>query len=319
MHFSLHAVMSIQDQIPDDISLNPLQALGIPIALVGAVFLSVGTQMQHRGVEVVERDRTATAAEGGRSSSDGPDSVPIVQLVRSPMWVVGTAVLGIAVLMQLWALALAPLLVVQPLGAIALVVTAVLNSRLNGHKLGAGTLRAIFWCIGGIGLFVTVAALFAVEREISNQQALTVLTLLLVVLVAVSVLWLKWRSRISAFVSIIAAGVLYGFLVTLMKVVIHRVTHGTIDWAVVLCGLGVVAALLVGLYFVQLAHASGPPDLVIAGLTVIDPLVAVMIGVTVLGEASATPVWAIIVFTAAGAGAVFGVFQLAKHHPQLKS
>ena len=319
MHFSLHAAISIQDQLPDDISLNPLQALGIPIALIGAVFLSVGTQMQHRGVEVVERDRAAEIAESEQPPADGPANVRVMHLIRSPMWVVGTAVLGVAVLMQLWALALAPLLVVQPLGAIALVVTAVLNSRLNGHKLGSGTLRAILWCIGGIGLFVTVAALFAVEREITNQQALTVLTLLLLVLVAIGALWLKWRSRINAFVSIIAAGVLYGFLVTLMKIVIHRVTHGTIDWAVLLCAVGVVAALLVGLYFVQLAHASGPPDLVIAGLTVIDPLVAVMIGVTVLGEASATPVWAIIVFTAAGGGAVFGVFQLAKHHPQLKS
>lgn len=308
-------MISIQDQLPDDISLNPLQALGIPIALVGAVFLSVGTQMQHRGVEVVERDRAAAAGEA--VEADG--SVPIKQLLKSPMWIVGTLVLGIAVAMQLGALALAPLLVVQPLGAIALVVTAILNARLNGHKLGRGTVRAILWCIGGIGVFVTVAALFAVERAITNQQALTVLMLLVVVLVAVGALWLKWRSKINAIVSIVAAGVLYGFLVTLMKVVIHRISHGTFDWAVVLCGLGVVVAMLLGLYFVQLAHASGPPDLVIAGLTVIDPLVAVMIGVTVLGEASATPVWAIIVFTAAGAGAVFGVFQLAKHHPQLQS
>ena len=309
MHSFLHAALSTQDQLPDDISLNPLQALGIPIALIGAVFLSVGTQMQHRGVEVVKREL----------SSEPTGDVPILQLLRSPMWVVGTAVLGLAVALQLGALALAPLLVVQPLGAIALVVTAVLNSRLNGHKLDSGTIRAIMWCIGGIGVFVTVAAMFAVERAITNQEALTVLTLLLVVLVAVALLWLKWRSSINAIVSIIVAGVLYGFLVTLMKIVIHRISHGTFDWAVVLCGLGVVAALLAGLYFVQLAHASGPPDLVIAGLTVIDPLVAVLIGVAVLGEASATPVWAIIIFSAAGAAAVYGVFQLAKHHPQLNS
>ncbi|MDQ1543038.1 MAG: hypothetical protein QOK08_676, partial [Actinomycetota bacterium] len=36
------------------ISLSPVQALGIPVALVGAVFLSVGSQFQQHGVAVVD-------------------------------------------------------------------------------------------------------------------------------------------------------------------------------------------------------------------------------------------------------------------------
>jgi len=36
------------------ISLTPYQAIGIPIALLGAVFLSIGAQLQHRGVSKVE-------------------------------------------------------------------------------------------------------------------------------------------------------------------------------------------------------------------------------------------------------------------------
>jgi drug/metabolite transporter (DMT)-like permease len=67
---------------------------------------------------------------------------------------------------------------------------------------------------------------------------------------------------------------------------------------------------------VQTAYSSGPPDLVVAGLTVIDPLVAVSIGIIVLGEAADAPLWAVLAFVIAGAVAIFGVVSLARHHPQ---
>jgi hypothetical protein len=51
----------------------------------------------------------------------------------------------------------------------------------------------------------------------------------------------------------------------------------------------------------------------VAGLTVIDPMIGVTIGIAVLGEATTAPVWAIPVFAIAGAIAVFGVIQLARH------
>ena len=70
------------------------------------------------------------------------------------------------------------------------------------------------------------------------------------------------------------------------------------------------------MYFVQTAHSSNPPDLVVAGLTVIDPLVAVSIGIIVLGEAAGAPLWAIFAFAAAAAAAIWGVLSLARHHPQ---
>src|SRR6478736_5428776 len=46
-----------------DLSYQPSQLLGIPVALVGACFLSVGAQLQHHGVAKVEA--TAGHAESG--------------------------------------------------------------------------------------------------------------------------------------------------------------------------------------------------------------------------------------------------------------
>jgi hypothetical protein len=45
-------------------------------------------------------------------------------------------------------------------------------------------------------------------------------------------------------------------------------------------------------------------------------MVAVGVGIIVLGEASQAPPWAAIAFVVAGAVAILGVFLLAKHHPQ---
>jgi hypothetical protein len=51
---------------------------------------------------------------------------------------------------------------------------------------------------------------------------------------------------------------------------------------------------------------------VIAGLTVVDPLIAVSIGIIVLREASDAPLWVVPVWIVAAGIAVYGVFQLAK-------
>ena len=56
-----------------------------------------------------------------------------------------------------------------------------------------------------------------------------------------------------------------------------------------------------------------------AGLTVVDPLIAVLIGMVVLGEAAAAPPWVLVIFGVAGAIAVWGVVGLARYHPQVLS
>lgn len=291
---------------------DPRILIGIPLALLGAVFMSFGAQYQHRGVLKVERLT-------GQSSSEGLKAAQLVRLLQRPSWVIGTAMLGMAIVLQLAALSFAPLIVVQPLGAIALVITTLLNARISGHRPTRRSIRAIVECVGGIFLFVVLAALFATEEEIDNRQLITILVILAVVAIVLTVVWLWLRHRMTALFYIVAAGVMYGFVATLAKVVINRIQNSNFDWLTVVCLLALIIAAAVGAYFVQTAYASGPPDLVIAGLTVIDPIVAILIGLFVLGEASHAPWWVYILFAVAGAVAVYGVFELARHHPQVIS
>ena len=291
---------------------DPAILFGIPLALLGAVFMSFGAQYQHRGVAKVERLT-------GSSGSTGLTGRQLLSLLGRPSWVVGTLMLGLAILCQLGALALAPLILVQPLGALALVITTLLNARVSGHKPTKKSIRAIVACVGGILVFVTIAAFVATEQKVTDQQLVTILVLLLVVVVAFSILWIWLRKRAQALFYIVASGVIYGFVATLAKVVIKRVQAGNFEWLTLLCLISLLAAVAVGAYFVQTAYSAGPPDLVIAGLTVIDPMVAVLIGLIVLQEAATAPWPALVGFGLAGAVAVYGVISLARNHPQVLS
>ncbi|KYJ98943.1 DMT family transporter [Microbacterium sp. p3-SID338] len=291
---------------------NPGLLLGIPLALAGAVFMSLGAQYQHRGVEKVER----------LSGSDGAAGLSLDQLKRlftRPSWVIGTLMLGLAIVCQLAALVKAPLIVVQPLGAIALVITTLLNARISGHAPTRQSLTAIIACVGGIFLFVFFAAIYATEKEVTDRELFVILAILLVVIIVLGACWLILRHRMRALFYIIGAGILYGFVATLAKVIIKRIEAGQFEWITAVCLLALLSAGAVGAYFVQTAYSSGPPDLVIAGLTVVDPMVAVLIGMLVLGEAAAAPWWVFIIFGVAGGIAVWGVVGLARFHPQVLS
>ena len=298
------------------ISLTPTQALGIPVALVGAVFLALGAQFQHRGVTKVDRETEGSAVAGLNLSQ-------LLRLLRRPSWVLGTLMLGLAVVFQLFALFLAPLIVVQPLGAIALIITALVNARVSKVRLTRDAIRPIIFCVVGVGIFVSIAAFTAKSRNPSEGELITILILLGIVTVAFSLIFAFFRKRFRALIYIVGAGVLYGFVATLAKVVIDRV-HALIlgtsattgfQWLTLFCVLALLAATILGGYFVQTAYSSGPPDLVIAGLTVIDPIVAVTIGIVVLQEASGAPLYAVVAFAVAGILAVYGVFQLSKRQP----
>lgn len=296
-------------ELTEEFVRNPGQLIGIPIALVGAVFMSFGAQYQHRGVAKVERQ--------GAASESGLSGRQVVALLQRPSWVIGTVMLGLAIVLQLSALAFAPLIIVQPLGAVALVVTAILNSRMSHVKLNRDSKLAITACVAGVALFVTFAAFAAGERPVSDGQLLTVLWILAGVLVAAAISFILFRKRSRALYYIVAAGIIYAFVATLAKVIINRIQNDNVDWLTILCLVGLLVAAAVGAYFVQNAYSSGPPDLVIAGLTVIDPMVAVGIGIVVLGEASGASAWTVVGFIVAGLIAVWGVFKLASSHPQV--
>jgi len=299
-----------------------LKVIAIGLALISAVALAIGAQLQNDAVGIQKK-----AALSGRSHVSFRQ---LLDLLKHPRWVTGLAISAFALILQFTALLLAPLILVQPIGAIALVITSVLNARITKTKLNAASMYAIALCTAGLGAFVVMAHQVAVEPEIDDNNLLLILGLAISLIAIFSYIFFSGASKFRPLTFIIGAGVLYGFVATLTKVVIkrlfyqdgfNRMVSGNIEWATdsltVLALLSMLAAAFLGGWFVQNAYASGPPDLVIAGLTVIDPLIAVSIGVVILNEAMNAP-WPIMLgFLGSGAMAVMGVYLLSKVHPQV--
>jgi len=227
-------------------------------------------------------------------------------------------------------LLLAPLILVQPIGAIALVITSLLNARITKTKLNRASVVAIVLCTAGLGAFVVMAHQVAIEPEIDDNSLMIILAMSISLITALGYIFFTGAAKFKPLTFIIGAGALFGFVATLTKVVIKRLFQQdgfnriisfqaelVTDGLTLLTLLCMVAAGLLGAWFVQNAYASGPPDLVVAGLTVIDPLVAVSIGVVLLNEAMNAP-WPIMLgFIASGTMSVIGVFMLSKVHPEL--
>ena len=290
------------------------RALAIGLAVLAAVALAFGAQFQN---DAVTDKGTQAEKKSGKRRRGSLSIKQLFSLLIKPKWLSGTAFMAVGIGLQLGALSLAPLIVVQPVGAIALVITSLLNARVTKTRLNRGTIIAVTLCTLGIAAFVAMASGVAHETVLNDDRLREVLSVLGVILVLFTVLFFTLGRQAKALTYVVGAGVLYGFVATLAKVVIQRTYQSQFEWLTLFCLVALIGAVLLGSWFVQNAYSSGPPDLVIAGLTVIDPLVAVTIGIVILGEATAASWPVIIGFGLSAAVAVIGVILLSKVHPEL--
>jgi hypothetical protein len=288
-----------------------LRLLAIVLAVLAAVALAFGAQFQNQAV--------STSREKHVQPKVSLSIRELVNLLIKPRWISGTGLMFLAMLLQLGALSLAPLIVVQPIGAIALVITSVLNARYTKTKLNRPTMLAIGLSTFGVGGFVVTASQVAAQVELTDENLLRVLLLFVIILVAFAALFFIFGKKAQALTYILGAGVLYGFVVTLAKVTIQRLYQMDYDILTLIAVVSMIGAVLLGGWFVQNAYASGPPDLVIAGLTVIDPIVAIAIAISILGEAQEATLGSGSLFSAFGLLAICGVYLLSKVHPELRN
>jgi hypothetical protein len=283
--------------------------IAVSLAVLGAFCLALGAQRQGSAVK---------ADTGGLALS----SNSFLRLLRNPRWVFGLLLLVVGMSLNAVALVSAPLTVVQPIGAIALVITTIVNARDQDISINRATVVAIAACVTGSALFVLLAVTVTQENHhVSLTDELTIDLLLALAVGVFGSLAAMFRHRMNAFVYILGAGVLFGFVAVLTRIIGKHLLNPNglfllnVQWYSV---VAIVAAGVLGSWFVQSAYATGPPDLVIAGLTVVDPIVGIAIGIAILGELrpDVHAVMAIAMGTAASL-AIVGVVALSRHHPEV--
>lgn len=283
--------------------------IAVACAVAGAFFLAFGAQRQGSAVQ----------ADTGGLSLGGNG---FMRLLRNPRWVFGLILLAAGMLLNVVALSMGTLTVIQPIGAIALVITTVVNSKDQGIRLNRATIVAITACVAGSAIFVLLAVNVVRENtHVTVQEELTIALLLVIVIAVFGGSALLWRHRLKAFFYIIGAGVLFGFVAVLTRIISKQVLDPNglfllnVQWYSI---IAIAAAGGLGSWFVQSAYASGPPDLVIAGLTVVDPIVGIAIGIVILNELQSN-VHAVVAIAMGAAAllAIVGVIALSRHHPDV--
>lgn len=284
----------------------PALVLAVVMAVVAGVLLAFGTHIQSSAVAETRRAPHVRKLIAGS--------------IADRQWVMGGAVLLVAIVMQLWSVSLAPVSVIQPLGISALITSALIRWHSELRALNAALVRNVMFCVGGVTIFVVLSTRFSNESVVGEESAWELVIAVLVVAGVVSLIALGVRGKARRAVLITQAGVLFGSVVTLAKVLLSQ----PLPWnsgrgsealslaAGVACGLVLVLAALAGTGLVQVAHRTSAAEFVVASLTVVDPLTAVLLGGTFLGEMAALPVWAAMAMAGAGVLAICGVVGLSR-------
>lgn len=242
--------------------------LGTIIGAASALFFAVGA--------VVEQEATLA------STSDG--KLDLRAMLRRPAWLLGQAANVIGVGLQILALALAPVSIVQPLLAGGLVVALAIRSvrdrrRPAGRELLGGVLTA-----GGLAVFLAAAR----PADVSHDRVPGPVPVLLIALIALALVALTMRAEqtvAGALSAGLAGGIAMGIAAVLVSAALTILGRDGLVPALATPALWGAIVVSIGAQFAcQVAFSRGSLSWSLPVLTVADPLAAVPVALWLLGE-----------------------------------
>lgn len=283
--------------------------VAVSLALVGAVAFSGAAVLQGHAV------RTAS---GGRAL----DPRTWLRAARRPAWIGGVLCSLLGAAAAVVALSLAPVSLIQPIGVVAVPLAVLLSARWAGVR---ATSRA-WWCAGlcvaGVAVFVVVSAGEVTGTPTGAGAALVAAIVVLLAVGGLSALGAAGPSRWQCPANAAAAATCFGAMCVLVKVASTTyATAGVAGFAqpaAVMVLVGILAAGATGAWLCQRAYAVGSPEVVLGCLTVLDPLVAVVLGRVLLGEGAHQGAAGVALLVLGGSAAVAGVAGLTRLHPAVR-
>jgi len=248
--------------------------LGIGAAVGASTLYSLGIALQAMDArEAPHEEHLRLALVGG--------------LVRRARWLVGTGLSILGWPLQVVALLLAPLVVVQPALAAGLLVLLFLGERMLGEHAG----RYEHLAMGAIVIGVIGAGVFAPPRSTSHTSEELTITLVLVALGVASLVpyLLRMLGHSRAEVTMIGAGLAFGWSGVATKLASDDLAGGHLV-AAALWALSTAAASAVGVLSEMSALQSRPAIQVAPVVFVTQTVVPVVLAPLLLGERfGATP------------------------------
>lgn len=242
--------------------------LAVSAAVAGAASIGLATAAQQRAAV---------------SISAGPQS--LARLLRRPLWLLGLAATVVGLGLQLFALSIAPITLVQPVLVTGLLFAVAFSAVFSRQRPDRILVLGAASCVAGLAAFLALAQPQAPSEAPGPGPTLAAG----LICVGVAVLALGWASvsrrdcRVLALAA--ATGVLYGLTASLFKVLGAELRVG---WAeplahptlYVVCVLG-PGAFLLSQYTLQQGRLLAPAMSVISA---VDPVVAMVLGAVWFGE-----------------------------------
>ena len=247
-------------------------AFAIVAALLAAFWAAVGIVVRQRVAQDVPTDDALAATMA-------------TTLLRDPSWWAGTVAAAAGYVFQALALAHGSLLLVQPLLVSSLLFALPMSARLSHQRIS--------WAEWGWATLLTAAlAVFVLvgqPREGHNRPPVPAWTLALVVTVPLVVACVAGARRVTgrmrAMLLAVAVAVLLGMIAVVTKICTHRFATGGWHALLTVPAPYVLIALAVTVTVVQQsAFPAGALQASVPIMLVGEPLVAVLLGVAVLGE-----------------------------------
>jgi len=120
--------------------------------MIGGIAVAFAAACCYEGAYVLQALEARRAGGGARLRAS-----LLGRLIKRPRWVAGTALSGAGALLQVYALTLAPLTIVQPVLALGLVLLLVLSSVVLHERVGRRELAGVAAIVGGVVVVTLVA------------------------------------------------------------------------------------------------------------------------------------------------------------------
>ncbi|MEU7057329.1 DMT family transporter [Streptomyces sp. NPDC046197] len=241
-------------------------------ALALSVLLSLLSAVAYAGGAIVQ--------EHVAVSSPGEQYAPL----RRPAWWAAVALNGLGGLLHVVALAYGPLSLVQPLGALTIVFALPMAALCVGRRAAATAWRgAIMASVGLAGLLSVVGTSGAHSLDAAQRVAVALVTGGVLVSLMVAGRAAHRHPAVRSLLLATASGIAFGMSSVFTKTV-------AVDWtdgvpAADLPSLAVIGVLATaGVLLSQASYQGGGLTAPLATLTVVNPVVAAAVGITMFGE-----------------------------------
>jgi drug/metabolite transporter (DMT)-like permease len=257
--------------------MNATAVVGIVAALLAALSFAVAGVLQQRAAS--------------RTAEHALSAGLVASLLRQRLWLCGIGLAIASYGLQMLALALQPLTVVQPLLVTEVLIAIPLSARLAGQRLGARKLAGLV--VVAAGLATTVYGAAPHGAPAGSGTPTRWLFAAAGVLLAVAVLARSAQGRthlVRARLYAAAAALLFALAAAMLVVTVDGLAGSGVGVFASPAPYGVAAAELAGMLFIQSAFQAAPLAIAMPIVNWVQPLVAVVLGIGVLSESVSTDV-----------------------------